>query len=98
MDKVLNMTYASSLTNLCEINSSFDTGILRICYTGTNRNGSAISKNAIQKSIQTIYNCPIVCNYDRETDTLGSHDMEIVRDDNGGLRIVNITQPVGVIP
>lgn len=98
MDKVLNMTYASSLTNLCEINSSFDTGILRICYTGDNRNGSHISKKAIERSLQTIYNCPIVCNYDRETDTLGGHDMEVVRDDNGGLYIVNITQPVGVIP
>lgn len=98
MDKVLNMTYTSSLTNLCEINSSFDTGILRICYTGNNRNGSNISKEAIQNSIKTIYNCPIVCNYDRETDTLGGHDMEIVRDNNGGLHIVNITQPVGLIP
>lgn len=98
MDKVLNMTYASSLTNLCEVNSSFDTGILRICYTGDNRNGSHISKKAIKKSLQTIYNCPIVCNYDRETDTLGGHDMEVVRDENGGLHIVNVTQPVGVIP
>lgn len=98
MDKVLNMTYASSLTNLCEINSSFDTGILRICYTGDNRNGSHIPKKAIKQSLQTIYNCPIVCNYDRETDTLGGHDMEVVRDENGGLHIVNVTQPVGVIP
>lgn len=98
MDKVLNMTYASSLTNLCEVNSSFDTGVLRICYTGKNRNGSSISKRAIQKSLQSIYNCPIVCNYDRETDTLGGHDVEVVRDDNGGLHIVNITQPIGVIP
>ena len=98
MDKVLNMTYASSLTNLCEVNSSFDTGILRICYTGDNRNGSHISKKAITRSLQTIYNCPIVCNYDRETDTLGGHDMEVVRDENGGLHIVNVTQPVGVIP
>lgn len=98
MDKVLNMTYASSLTNLCEINSSFDTGILRICYTGDNRNGSHISKKAIERSLQTIYNCPIVCNYDRETDTLGGHDMEVVRDENGGLHIVNVTQPVGIIP
>lgn len=98
MDKVLNMTYASSLTNLCEVNSSFDTGILRICYTGDNRNGSHISKKAIKRSLQTIYNCPIVCNYDRDTDTLGGHDMEVVRDASGGLRIVNATQPVGVIP
>lgn len=98
MDKVLSMTYASSLTNLCEVNSSFDTGVLRICYTGENRNGSFLSKETIIKSIPTLYNCPIVCNYDRETDTLGGHDMEIVCDSEGNLRIVNVTTPVGVIP
>lgn len=98
MDKVLNMTYASSLTNLCEVNSSFDTGILRICYTGENRNKSFLSKETITKSIPTLYNCPIVCNYDRETDTLGGHDMEIVCDGDGNLRLVNVTTPVGVIP
>ena len=31
--EILNLTYASSLTDLCEINSSFDSGILRIAYT-----------------------------------------------------------------
>ena len=98
MDKVLNMTYASSLTELCEINSSFDTGILRICYTGENRNGSSISKEAIIRSLKTIYNCPIVCNYDRETNTLGGHDIEIFRDEDGSLKMVNMTTPVGVVP
>ncbi len=97
MGKVLKMTYASSLTNLCEINSSFDTGILRICYTGENRNGSAISKSVLEKCVPTLFNCPIVCNYDRESDTLGGHDMEIVRESDGGLRLVNSTQPIGVI-
>ena len=53
MDKGLNMTYASSLTNLCEVNSSFDTGVLRICYTGENRNKSFLSKETITKSIPT---------------------------------------------
>lgn len=98
MNKVSFMTFASSLTNISELNSSFDSGVLRICYTGKNRNSSFISKEAIERSIHSIYNCPVVCNYDRETDTLGGHDMELVCDDNGGLRIVNITQPVGVIP
>ena len=42
--EILNLTYASSLTDLCEINSSFDSGILRIAYTGDNRNGSSIPK------------------------------------------------------
>ena len=98
MNKVLNLTYASSLTRLCEVNSSFDTGILRIAYTGENRNGSYIDKKTFEKCIKTIYNCPIVCNYDRESDTLGGHDMELVRDDDGDLRLINITTPVGCIP
>ena len=43
MGKVLNVTYASSITDICEINSSFDRGVLRICYTGENRNKSYIA-------------------------------------------------------
>ena len=98
MGQVLNLTYASSLTNLCELNSSFDKGTLRIAYTGRNRNGSYISKEAFVNCIRTMYNCPVVCNYDRETDTLGGHDMEVVRGADGGLRIINATTPVGCIP
>ena len=98
MDKVLNITYTSSLTNLCEINTSFDTGVLRVCYTGKNRNGSFFSKEDIQRNIKTIYNCPIVCNYDRETDIFGGHDIEVVSNDDGDLRLVNLTTPVGVVP
>lgn len=98
MDKFLTMTYASSLTKLCEVNSSFDTGVLRICYPGKNHNGSFISKETIQRNLSTIYNCPIVCNYDRDTDSLGGHDMEVVRDKNDCLRLVNLTTPVGVVP
>jgi hypothetical protein len=97
-DGVLNLTYASSLTNLCEVNSSFDSGILRIAYAGKNRNGSSISKQTFEKCIRTIYNCPVVCNYDRESDTLGGHDMELVHGGDGSFRLVNLTHPVGVIP
>ena len=98
MDKFVNMTYASSLTKLCEVNSSFDTGVLRICYPGKNKNGSFIAKETILKEIPTMYNCPIVCNYNRETDSLGGHDLEVVRDKDDCLQLVNLTTPVGVIP
>lgn len=98
MKKVLNMTFASSLTNLCEVNSSFDTGILKVAYVGDNRNHSSISKESFEKCIKTMYNCPIVCNYDRETDTLGGHDMALVRDGEGELHLINSTTPVGCIP
>ena len=98
MNKVLNVTYASSLTDLCSLNSSFDQGVLRIAYAGENRNKSYISKKTFERCVKTMYNCPIVCNYDRETNTLGGHDMEVVRVADGGLKLVNSTTPVGCIP
>ena len=98
MARVMNVSFASSLTDLCEVNSSFDSGVLRICYTGPNRNGSDITPEAIDRALPSIYNCPIVCNYDRETDSLGGHDIELVREDNGNMHIVNLTEPIGIIP
>ena len=98
MGKVVHMAYSSSISSLCEINSSFDTGVLRIAYTGANRNGSFISKETFERCIDTLYNCPIVCHYDRETDSIGGHDMELVTNEDGGMRLVNMTVPIGVIP
>ena len=98
MKKILNLTFASSLMKLCEVNSSFDSGILRIAYPGKNRNGSFISKQTFERCIESIYNCPIVTNYDRDTDTLGGHDMDVVTDTEGNLKLVNLTTPVGVVP
>lgn len=98
MESFMSLTYESSLSRLCELNESFDAGVLRIAYHGANRNGSFISKQAFERSIETIWNCPVVCNYDRDSDTIGSHDIEVITDKEGNLRIVNITQPVGVVP
>lgn len=98
MGKVMWLTFSSSLTDLCEKNSSFDSAKLRICYTGENRNGSYISKKTIEKNVESIFNCPVVCHYDRETNSIGGHDIEFVKDDDGNMRIVNLTQPVGLIP
>lgn len=98
MSKVVHMTYSSSLSPLCEVNSSFDTGVLRIAYSGRNRNGSFISKDTFERCIETMYNCPIVCNYNREQDSFGGHDMEVVSDSSGNMKLVNSTIPVGVIP
>lgn len=94
----MNLIYSSSFDKIVEGNASFDRGILRVCYTGKNRNKSSISKEAFERCIGSIYNVPIVCRYDREADEIGSHDMEVVRDSDGKLALVNLTQPVGVIP
>ena len=97
MDNHIKLTYSSSVDNLQDLNSSFDRGVLRVAYAGRNRNGSSISKAAFEDAIRTIYNCPVVCNYNREEDMIGSHDVEIVMQD-GRPVMVNITQPVGVVP
>lgn len=93
----MSIIFSSGITSLVEQNSSFDKGLLRVAYVGDNRNGSSISKETFERCIDTIYNCPVVCRYDREADTLGSHDVDIVRKDDG-LHLVNATHPVGVIP
>lgn len=98
MEKILNLSFSSSLTELCELNSSFDKGILKIAYTGDNRNKTSISRETFEKCIKTIYNCPIVCNYDRETDEIGGHDMEIATNKDGELCLINKTTPIGCIP
>lgn len=97
MDKCMWLQYPSSVEQIVEINESFDAAILKICYSGANRNGSKISKEAIEKAIPTMYNCPIVCNYDVYEDTIGGHDIDIVQTNNG-YRIINLTDAVGVIP
>lgn len=93
----MSIIFSSGITSLAEQNSSFDKGLLRVAYVGNNRNGSSISKETFERCIGTIYNCPVVCRYDREADTLGSHDVDIVRKDDG-LHLVNATHPVGVVP
>lgn len=97
-NKIMKLTFASVLSDLKQANSSFDSGVLQIAYTGVNRNNTSISKEAFEKALPSIYNCPVVCNYDRDSDTLGGHDMEIVSNDEGDIRLVNLTTPVGVIP
>jgi hypothetical protein len=94
----MSIVFSSSFNKLTEFNSSFDTGVLRICYVGKNRNNSFISKETFERCIPSIYNCPIVCRYDREADEIGAHDMEIVKRDDGSIKLVNVTHPVGVIP
>lgn len=98
MGKVMHLVYSSALENFKELNSSFDTAVLRIAYTGANKNGSFISKETFERCVKSMYNCPVVCNYNRDDDSIGGHDVEIVSTDDGGLRFVNVTEPIGVIP
>jgi len=94
----MRLEYSSALLNLVEINPSFDLGTLRIAYTGKNRNRSFISKEAFERAIPTMFGCPVVANYIREEDEIGSHDGEFITTKDGDIDYVNITQPVGFVP
>lgn len=96
-EKKFNIVYESAVEKLTEINSSFDKGILRVAYVGKNRNKSYISKETFEECINTIYNVPVVCNYNRETNSIGAHDVDIVKT-NKGIKLINITQPIGLVP
>lgn len=98
MGQPVNLRFASAIQNICEINDSFASARLRVCYAGENRNGSFISKQSIEDAIPSMYNCPVVCNYDIESDTIGGHDVSFVETDSGDMRIINETSAVGVIP
>jgi len=92
-----SVTFSSAISNLQEVNQSFDRGVMKVAYHGQNRNQMFIGKKQFVEAIPSIYNCPIVCNYKRESDSIGAHDVEIVKQDNA-VKMVNVTTPVGVVP
>lgn len=97
MEQKMKLVFHSSVDNLTPVNESFDCGKLRVAYHGRNRNGSDISKSTFERFASTMYNKPVVANYERECDEIGGHDVSIVKCD-GGAKMVNLTQPVGVVP
>lgn len=97
MQKKMWLDYPSSINDIVERNKSFDACTLRVMYTGRNRNRTSISKEAVERAIPTLYNCPIVCNYNVEEDKIGGHDVDFVKTRNG-IKMVNLTDAVGVIP
>lgn len=92
-----SIVFSSSIQNLEPVNSSFDRGVMQVAYHGRNQNGSFISKQSFEDAIPSMFNCPIVCNYNRETDSIGAHDVKIIKDEDG-VYMINVTQPIGVVP
>ena len=87
----------ASLSDLHDLNSSFAAGRLRVMYTGENRNGSAFSQEVVEAALPSLVNIPIVAHYDLDENKIGSHDVEVVRDEDG-LRLRQLTEPCGVVP
>lgn len=97
MQKKMWLDYPSSISDIVEQNKSFGACTIHVMYPGENRNRTSISKDVVEAAIPTIYNCPIVCHYMVEEDRIGGHDVAFV-DTDQGKRMINLTEPVGVIP
>lgn len=95
--KRVNINFNTTFDDVKDLNPNFASGKMRIAYTGRNRNKSDISKDVFEAAIPTMFNCPIVARYDRNTDSFGSHDVEVVINDNT-LKVVNATTPLGIVP
>lgn len=71
---------------------------LKVCHTETNRNGSHISQENMEKAMQTLKYRPILA-YIHEledgTKDFFAHNMEIIEDENGEAEIVYIEKQVG---
>ena len=97
MENKLNLVYSSSIDKLVNANASFDRGIMHIAYHGKNNNKTYISKETFEDALGSIYNCPVVCNYQVREDLIGGHDMELV-ESQGSYKLINSTHPVGIVP
>lgn len=91
--------FVAYLENIKSINPSFDEGVLKVAYYGTNRNNSNITKDAFEDAILSLYNVPIVVNYKKAEDKLGGHDGHIEKTlDGESVQYIHDTQPIGVVP
>jgi len=95
--KQMSLRFSVELSETQDINPHFVKGKMRIAYHGENQNKSNISKEVFEEAIPTMFNCPIVARYDRDTDQFGSHDIEVVIKDHS-IKLVNATTPLGIVP
>lgn len=96
--KKMQMQFSAHLSNITEVNESFDKGLMRICYHGNNRNMSRIRKSVIEQYIDRLAYVPVVANYEINSDSIGSHDSKYIEDKDGKLKHYNITMPLGLVP
>lgn len=96
--KKMNMQYSAHLSNITELNESFDKGLMRVAYTGNNRNRSRITKASFEQALPSLAYVPIVANYSVKNDDIGGHDSAYETNKDGNLVEYNVTTPVGLVP
>ena len=68
-----------------------------LMHLGENLNGSVFTKGAVEQSIHTLANTPIMGYFNSNSNDFEGHEIDLIEDENG-LRLKNKTVPYGVIP
>lgn len=89
---------SSAISDITDINSSFAKGRLKVMYLGKNRNKTFFDEEDVQRALPTLRNVPIVCNWMADEGIIGGHDMGKFKDADGKVRLINLTDPCGVVP
>ena len=104
MEKVQNISvkYDGYKFNITEKNPLFSDAKIYVMYHGENRNNSHISKEDVDRAINSIYNIPIVGEFieddnGEEDSNFGGHGGKLIIDDNGA-KFIQTTKPMGVVP
>lgn len=98
IDKKQNFTSKIYSQDIEKINPFFSKVKIYVLYEGLNRNGSYLSRNAIEKAIPTLYNIPIVGEFLVEEQNFSGHGAKVVKNEQGEFQMVLSTRPYGVVP
>lgn len=96
--KIMSIPVEYTLSDIFDLNDDFARGVLNVAYHGDNRNGSHITKMAFEKAVPTLAYKPVVAHLVESKNDFGGHDGEIEETEDGDIKYVNITEPVGVVP
>ena len=95
----ISMNYPIELVNITSINPLISKCVIKVCYVGEypNRNNTIITKDVAVGLAQTLPGSPIVGFYSEEKKDFLGHEKELIIDDNGELRFIEITRPYGFV-
>jgi hypothetical protein len=92
------LTFGVEIKEVEQINPLFSKCKVYICYSDLNRNNSVISKELINEKIDTLKNCPIVGQFNKNKDDFTDHGGAVEQDKSGEWKYVVTTVPYGVVP
>lgn len=96
----MSLKYDSHDFDVVSKNPLFSEAKIYVMYHGNNRNNTHLSKEDVDRAINSIYNIPIVGEFIESEDddtNFGGHGGQVVIDDNG-IKFIHTTRPVGVVP